>query len=331
MARLTLAAALAVCSVPCPVFGARVARDAAVVQQSLLQTEAAEQAEIAGKNVCCLLSLEPDFQVTVYQAGRGQNEVSRKCLLESEAKGCEDDPECESKCGTLMKSTRRYRDLLTKKAEKEAAEASSAKTRIFAQAEKDVQAALQQAKQAFEGAVKSPREHLAAAAKVLEAKKSDRSAKEAVFNEAKSVQEAAQKDFDAKKSAKEAAEQQAAAEQARAEKEAQAAAAAKKQAADAKVAEKEKAAQQKQAEAAGFAPQAVPAECQDPSSPSGAKDCCCSIGHEAMRVSGELFVDWGTCKGAKAYSQTSYLSFPCGYLTPCDKCADLVCGKGVCP
>jgi hypothetical protein len=329
MSRLTLAA-VALCLTPSAVLGARVARDTAAGAQSLQRAEQAEQANIDGKNVCCLLSLEPDFEVTVYHAGRGQWEV-RKCLLESEVKGCEDDPECKSKCGTFMKGTRRYRDLVTKQAEKEAADAGSAKTRVFAQADKDLQATQQQATQAFEGAVKGPREQVAAAGKVLEARKSDRAAKEAIFGRAKAAQEAAQKDFDGKKSEKEAAEQQAAAEKARAESEAQAAAAAKKLAADAKVAEKEQVLQQKKAEAAGFTAQAVPAGCQDPSSPSGAKDCCCSIGHQAMRVSGELFVDWDTCKGAKAYSQTFILSFPCGYLTPCDTCANLICGTGMCP
>jgi len=307
--------------------GARVARDAGAVQ-SLLQQR--EQAGGESKIVCCLESLEPAFKVTVYHAGRGQSNVKR-CLLESEVKDCPNDTSCIASCSDFMKGTRRYRDLVVKKAEKEAADAAAEKARVSAQADKDVQAAKKQVAQAFEGAVRAPREEVAKAGKALEAKTKERADKEAVFRQAKAAEEAAQKDFDAKKSTKEAAEQQAAALKSRVEAEAQGAAASKKQAVDAKLAEKTKQLEQKQQEAARFAPPAVPAECQDPSSPTGAKDCCCSIGQQAVRVSGERFVDWGSCKGAKAYSKTSIWSFPCGYLTPCNKCANLVCGTGMCP
>jgi len=318
MARLTVAA-LALCLTPGAVLGSRVERDAAVSQQS-----------VEGAHVCCLESLEPDFKVAVYHAGRGQSDV-RECLLESVAKDCDSQAECESRCQTSMKGMRRYRDLLAAKAQKEAADAAAERAKIFDQADKELKAALEAAKRAYSSAVKGPQEQFAASGKVLEAKTQDRKAKEAVFSQARSAQEAAQKDFDAKTSAKDEAERQAAAAKAQTETAAQAAAAASKQAAEQKVADTTKQVQAKSQEASGYAPQPAPAACQDSSSASGAKDCCCSIDHEAVRVSGELFVDWGKCKGAKAYSDTALLSLPCGYLTPCDKCAYLICGKGMCP
>lgn len=318
---------LLLCSAPSALLAVRSSTDELVLNDAVEDT--------SQSYVCCLAALEPNFQVKVFNPSRAQGDL-KTCLLTSLIANCGTADACAEQCGTSMKGQRQYHSLLVAKAQEEAKALAADRDAVYADQDKAVAKAQASAEQDYAAALKQPTKDLSAAEKALDGKVAARDERKKSYDQAVEQADAAKKDFDAKAAAKQATDQQATAAKTTAVSAAQSASLAAKQAADAAVEAKAREITAKTEQVSSRTASPVPEDCQDPKSPTGAKDCCCSIGQVPMLVSGATFVQWGDCRGAKAFDKVSLFSIlqSCSYLDRCEKCATIICdngGKGVCP